>query len=239
METLELLNGILLLIFNVIALLIGTKILSKYIQYKQKVLLYIGFTWIFLSCPWYPAGISFIMFLVTRRYLNPVIYMIIGNIFIPIAIILWLVAFTDLVWKKKHKIVIPIFMAYSAVFYVIFFYLLSIDPLLIGDVKGIDVQYNTFIVFYTITILIVIIFTAILFILEAMKSDNPEIQLKGKFLLLAFALFIVGALLDSILGLNYIILLITRGFQITAGISFYLGFILPAKVKKIFLGLES
>ncbi|MGQ4875577.1 MAG: hypothetical protein ACP6IY_16030 [Promethearchaeia archaeon] len=235
LESLEVANGVLMLILNVISLSVGIKIFSKYFKLKQRVFFFVGLAWIFISCPWYPGGISFIMVLISGQYLDANIYMILGNVLIPIALVCWMVAFTDLVYKSKQKLIITAFIIYGAVFYVIFFYLLGIDPLLIGEVKGIDVKYNTFVVIYSISVLFIVIITGILFTRESLKSEDPEIRLKGKFLLLAFILFVIGASLDAMLTLNIITLILFRGFEISSAIAFYFGFILPERIKKFLI----
>jgi len=235
LQELEMANGILMLILDFIAISVGVIITSKYFKHKQRALIFVGLTWIFISCPWYPGGISFLMKHITGEYLSAVAYLIIGNILIPIAMVLWLAGFTELVYKDKQKLILMISIVYGAIFYIIFFVLLSIDPLLIGEVMGIDVKYNTFIVINSLTVLFILLITGIIFTRESMKSDNPEVRLKGKFLLTAFILFVIGSSLDAMLELDFTTLILFRGFEISAAIAFYLGFILPEKVKKLFI----
>ncbi|MHA1440212.1 MAG: hypothetical protein ACTSPD_21905, partial [Promethearchaeota archaeon] len=235
LDYLEIANGVLILILNFISLSVGIKIFSKYFTLKQRAFFFVGLAWIFISCPWYPGGISFIMLLISGKYLDAKVYMIIGNIFIPIALICWIIAFTDLLNKSKQKLIILAFIVYGIIFYAIFFYLLSKDPLLIGEVKGIDVKYNIFIVIYSLSVLLIVIITGILFTRESLKSENPEIRLKGKFLLLAFILFVIGASLDALLTLNIITLILFRVLEISSAIAFYFGFILPEKVKNFLI----
>jgi len=228
-------NGVLMLILDAISLTVGFTIFSKYFKYKQIALAYVGLAWIFIACPWYPGAISFIMFLLTQQYLGAEVYMIIGNVFIPIALVLWIAGFTELLYKNRQKLLVILFVIYAGVFYILFFYLLNLDPLLIGEVKNIDVKYADFIVLYSLTVLAVVIITGIMFTNKSVKDSNPEIRLKSKFLLLAFILYTIGTSLDALLGLDYFTLIIFRGFEISAAISFYLGFILPERVKKLFL----
>ena len=63
LEFLDLVNGILILLLDGLSIYVGAKLISKYFKFKQKELLFVGLCWIFLVCPWYPAGISFIMYL--------------------------------------------------------------------------------------------------------------------------------------------------------------------------------
>ncbi len=239
LENLEIANGILMLLLDFIVIYVGLTISSKYFKHKQKILLFVGFTWIFICCPWYPGAISFLMVLITGEYLSAVAYMIIGNIFIPIAMVLWVAAFTELTDKSKQKLLVTLSIIYGAFFYIVFFILLSIDPLLIGEVNGIDVKYNDFVVFYSFTILFILLTMGILFTKQSLKSENPEIRLKGKFLLAAFLLFAIGTSFDALLTLDYFTLVLFRGFEISAAIAFYFGFILPDRVKRIFIKQET
>ena len=235
LDPLTISNGILMLILDAISLTVGLTIFLKYFKYKQRALAFVGLAWIFIACPWYPGAISFIMFLLTEQYLGPEIYMIIGNIFIPIALIMWIAGFTELLYEKKQKLLVLLCAIYAVVFYIVFFYLLTLNPLLIGNVMGIDVKYADFIVMYSLSVLLVVIITGIMFTNKSRKDPNPEIRLKSKFLLLAFILYTIGTSLDALLTLDYFTLIIFRGLEISAAISFYLGFILPERVKKIFI----
>lgn len=235
LESLEIANGILMIILVTIAIIVGLTIASKFFQYKQKEFLYVGIAWCFMVCPWYPGALSFIMVLLTGQYLPTETYMIIGNVFIPIAIVLWLAAWTEFLYEQKQKLIVTIFIIYGIIFLIIFFSLLSLDPSLIGNVMGIDVKYGNFIAFYYVTIEIVILLTGYLFVKKSMHSDNPEIRLKSKFLLLAFIFYVIGSTLDTLLTLDWITLALFRGFEIASAFSFYLGFILPSFVKKIFI----
>jgi hypothetical protein len=233
---LDIMNGLVLILFCTLSIYLGIRISAKYFKYKQRQLLLVGLTWIFLVCPWYPASISFIMFLITGESLTAIPYFIIGNVFIPIAVVLWIIALTDFIYTSKQKLLVSLFTLYGVVFYVLFFIFISIDPSIIGYLKGYtDVQYNTFTILYVFTILVIAIITGILFARESLKSEDPEIRLKGKFLFLAFLLFVIGSSLDAIIPLNFITLPIIRTIEILSALSFYCGFILPKIVKKFFL----
>ncbi|MFX0072289.1 MAG: hypothetical protein ACFFAO_14480, partial [Candidatus Hermodarchaeota archaeon] len=77
LETLDLVNGIVLIIFCFISIYVGIRIILKYFVYKQRQFMLVGITWIFLVSAWYPASISFIMFFFTGSILTPEIYFII------------------------------------------------------------------------------------------------------------------------------------------------------------------
>ena len=58
---LEYLQGGLTLAFVLISLILGIIIISKYFNYKNRQLLLVGLTWIFLVSPYWPDAISFLM----------------------------------------------------------------------------------------------------------------------------------------------------------------------------------
>ena len=68
-----------------------------------------------------------------------------------------------------------------------------------------------------------------------MKSEKPNIKLKGKIILLAFLFFIIGATLEAAIPLVPITVIIARVILIISAIMFYNGFILPNAVKRFLL----
>ena len=72
----------------------------------------------------------------------------------------------------------------------------------------------------------------ILIAINSIKSDTPEIKLRGKFLMAAFISWTFGAIADATLPLNFVTLPIIRIILITSAIEFYIGFVLPDWVKK-------
>ena len=199
-------------------------------------LLLVGLCWIFIACPWYPGGISFLMYIFTNQNLAAVPYFIIGNILIPIALLLWIMVISQFLHVKRKNLLIFLFVLFGIFFEVVFFILLSIDPSLIGNLKGItDVQYELFIIVYDVTVLIIMLVTGFLFTRESLKSSDATIRLKGKLLLTAFVLFIIGAGLDTSIPLNLLTLSIYRTLEVLSAIFFYGGFYLPTWMKEIFV----
>ena len=207
----------------------------KYFKLRKAELLLVGLCWIFIACPWYPGGISFLMYIFTNQNLAAVPYFIIGNILIPIALLLWIMVISQFLHVKRKNLVIFLFVLYGIFFEIVFFVLLSIDPLLIGYLKGItDVQYELFIIVYDVTVLIIMLITGFLFTRESLKSSDETVRLKGKLLLTAFLLFIIGAGLDTSIPLNLLTLSIYRTLEVLSAIFFYGGFYLPTWMKEIF-----
>lgn len=233
---LDLINGILILVLDGISIYVGIRLILKYFKFRKREFLLVGICWIFIVCPWYPGGISFLMYLFTTQNLTEIPYFTIGNVFIPIALLLWIIVITEFLELKRKKLLIYSFIVYGIFFEIMFFLLLSIDPALIGYLKGItDVQYNLFIIGYSLIALIIMLITGILFTRQSLKSSDETIRLKGKLLLTAFLLYIIGAGLDTSIPLNFLSLSIYRTLEVLSAIFFYGGFYLPAWIKKIFL----
>lgn len=235
---LDILNGYLALITITIAFFISLHIMFRYFKHKKIQYLYVGIVGLFLTEPWWPAAISFVLIFLTGNGLSNEIYFIIGNVGIPLAISLWLLAYSELksYSDEKRRNVIIGSIIYGIVFLVVFFSLLMADSSLIGILKTpIDVEYRYFVVGYLLSIITIILFTGVSFARESLKSDNPEMQLRGKLIIAAFVSFSVGALMDSALPLNTVSLLIARFILMFSSILFWGGFILPDWMKKILI----
>jgi len=233
---LEIVNGFTLLTLCSISIILGIKIILRYFKLKRRVFLLVGFTWILITTPWYPGAISFIHALIFKQPIPENLYFVIGNIFIPIALFLWITALTDLLYEKYQTLIQIIFILFGIFFYAVFFFLLFNAPNLIGETIGFtDVKYTGFIVIYSVIVLVIELVTGILFGLQSLKSDKEDIRLKGKFLILAFILFCLGVTIDALTSINFITLPIMRVLEISSAFLFYLGFILPDRIKRFFL----
>jgi len=232
----EVLSGTSSIILIIISLYFGFKLISKYFQYKEKTLLFVGITGIFVFEPWWPSAISFLQALITGEGITIELYFLIGNVFIPIAILSWLNAFTNLLFEDKKRTILIATATVSCLFEAFFLYFLFTDVTIIGELQGlVDVQYKSFVLLYLFLAIVITLITGILFARESLKSDNPNTRAKGKLLVVAFVSYVVGAILDSAIPLNLITLPITRMIMVISSITFYGGFILPNWIKKFVL----
>ena len=92
-------------------------------------------------------------------------------------------------------------------------------------IKG---QKDLFIILSTLVL-------GILIALNSIKAEEPEIKLRGKFLLIAFISWTVGAIFDASVPLTFVTLPIVRILLISSAIEFYIGFVLPDWIKTRFL----
>lgn len=248
LEVVDYLQGSFSLIFVIISVIIGITILSKYSEHKNRLLILVGISWIGVANPWMPDSISFLMLLIAQIPLNTGWYFIIGNCFIPIALLSWLTAYTDMIRKKSQKKVIIITLILSIIFEIIFFSLFFINLDLIGTIDPISrpftANFGIFITIYLMIVIVVMLVTGVIFAQKSVKSENREIRLKGKLLRAAFITFTIAAVLDSLLGTIFenptdpllaVMVVIVRVLLIFSALEFYGGFLLPRWMKEIFI----
>lgn len=236
---LDIINGIFSFIFVIISLVVGFLILLRYFRYKEKIYFLVGATWILISEPWWPSSLSFLISLSNGVGLSPSLYFLIGNVLVPLAIALWLLAFTDFLFTEQRKLILLVFSVIGVIFEIIFFTFLFINPDLIGNLNPpVDVSYNFFIMIFLLIFILIVVISGFLFARLSLKSKDPEVKLKGKLLVIAYIAFFVGALLDSSIRLNELGLIIVRLILIASAILWYGGFLLPKWMKKLFLKLK-
>jgi hypothetical protein len=246
LELVDFLQGLFSLIFVLISVSIGISILLKYSKFKSRLYILVGISWIGVANPWFPDSISFIMNILFQESLAIEWYFIIGNAFIPIALLAWLIAYTDMINKQKQKFVILLMVIFGVIFEIVFFLLLFTDINQIGYINPIrpfTVEFGLFITVYLLLVILIMAITGYLFARHSIKSQDKTVKLKGKLLRAAFITFTVGAILDSLLGTIFedptdpllaIMVVITRILLIISAVEFYGGFILPRWMDAIF-----
>ena len=236
LEFVELLQVIFSSIFVIISLIVGLLLISKYFKHKERNLLLVGVTWIGITTPWLSGVISFPLIMLFGTSLRIEVRFIIGIAFVPIVLVLWLVVFTDLVYRERKKLIVFTYTVICICFEIVFFTFLFTDTSLIGTYTGpFKVGWTPFIQLTTLFFIVTALTTGILFAHTSMKSMNPEIVLKGKIILIAFLSFVAGAFLDSIIPITPLGVVFTRLVLISSAIEFYFGFFLPEPIKKLVL----
>ena len=173
------------------------------------------------------------MYLMTETGLSDVLYFTIGNIASPIIMIIWILAFLDLKEYHNKKLILTIYAVLGVLYEIYLVYFLIVDPSVIGSLTSVlDVTYRGLVMVWALFIVLNLIVTGVILGRDSMKSDNAEIKWKGRFLLIAFISWSLGAILDAALPLTFITLTIARIILISSAVEFYLGFILPDFIKK-------
>ncbi len=251
MDIVDILQGSLSLIFVLISFFIGVSIISKYGKIKNRLYILVGLTWLTLSTLWLPEATSFLMSLIIQQTLAVEWYFILGNIFVPVALICWVTAYTDMVNKEKQKLVIVLVLIFGLVFEVLFFYNFFLDINLIGIINPLrpfSADLGYFLAILLLISFLILLVTGFLFARKSIKSENKEVRLKGKLLQFAFVTFTIAAVTEkslrsfligtvfpdpTILFLS-VILVVMRLLLISSALAFYGGFLLPNWMKKLF-----
>ncbi|TFF87468.1 MAG: hypothetical protein EU549_04675 [Promethearchaeota archaeon] len=236
-ELIDILFGLLSLVTVIFAFVVGIKILSKYKSFKDKNFIYVGLMWIGIYSPWWSSSLSFLLMVFSNNTVSLTLglYFIFALGLVPFFMIVWLIAFTDMVIKKNRNLIIGIPAIITIAYEIYLIFSVIVSPVLIGEFSEasiFDVTYRGISQIYLIFIVLLILSTGVLFSRQSLKSDNPELKLKGKLLLSAWILWTAGAILDSAIPLFIFTLLLTRIILISSSILFYLGFLLPNFIKK-------
>ncbi|MCJ7651326.1 MAG: hypothetical protein MUP85_22185, partial [Candidatus Lokiarchaeota archaeon] len=203
LELVDILQGSFSLIFVCISLVIGITILSKYSQHKSRLYILVGLSWIGIANPYFPDSISFVMNILFQQSLAVEWYLIIGNVFIPIALLCWLTAYTDMINKKRQPLVVSLTVIFSILFEFAFFFLFFTDITQIGVIvpsRPFTVEFGLFLTIYLLLIILILLITGIKFSQKSIRSKEKDIRLKGKLLRAAFITFAIAAIFDSLLG---------------------------------------
>ncbi|MFX1239230.1 MAG: hypothetical protein ACFE8P_16140 [Promethearchaeota archaeon] len=230
----EFLTGLFSLIFIIISIFIGLIITRKYTEHKKIEYLLVGITWIGIVFPWFPSAITFLLVIFTDILLSPETRFILGFGFLPTFLVIWLAAFTEIMYKRIQKKLLIIATVLCTILQITFIALVFIDSSLIGNQVGLfNGTFTLFTRIYLISILLIFFITGIIFALRSMKLSDPEIKLRGKFIFLAFIFYTVGVILETLLPLTALTAVLTRLIMIFSAFAFYFGFILPETIKKI------
>ena len=222
----------------IISTILGFFIALKYREHKRVELILVGITWILLASPYWSDAIQFIIVMVSNTELNPPIYFFLANAFIAPIHITWVYAFTNLLFKKQKKILLVFFGSEAIIFEIAFLIIFFLDPNLIGTPQSyFVVEWALWVQIYLLFSIILFLITGFLFARASLKSENPELKLKGKFLILAFITFTIGTIID-VVGAESpteITIFLARTFVIISSISFFIGYTLPKFIKDRFI----
>lgn len=236
-EPVEFLQGLMSTILILLSIVVALSILLKYVKHKKRELLLVGFAWIGIVSPWIPDMVTFFLVLATGEKLPLMLVFLIGYVPIYFYVMCWTLAFTDFLFsddnKKRFILFIAIFFAVTEVIMIIF--LFTDISLLATQLGPFQLRFNAFMVIFLLGLISYILITGILFARKALLSDNPEINLKGKFLLIAFIFFGIGSIVEASFHITPAIILLTKSVLIVSSITFYIGFIMPDVIKNRFL----
>jgi hypothetical protein len=236
-------HGIFTVIFVIISILIGLQILLKYYTAEGErffEFIPLGLTYIFLSSAWWGPTFNFLVFVSTGIPLPEIVFIILNNAFLPLAIVCWIYAYSSLQeisWRKELRIVyLIISISWEILFFILTIF--SMDTLYTFNYSDAGIYYSKrrlIALIFPIIALATALITGIHFGQGGIKSEDKTIKWKGIFLILTFVLFVGVALLDAILPRKVYILVILRLILILSGFCYYLGFFMPDWIKKFLI----
>lgn len=234
----DILYGSLSLILVVISIIVGLRILSKYFRYKQKTLIPVGLSWIFITSAWWVSAFSFVLLAIFDFRFNAFWYLFFENAFSPLALIFWIYSFTTLLYPKWKKIIFGTYLIICISFEIALIVMLNINTELIGTgiEEGIfSSQLTAFAIAFQLFGLLTLTITGLIFSLHSLKSPDAKISWKGRFLLAAFLSFTIGSLVEALFLLDPLSLILVRILLIFSNLAFYFGFFLPDKIANVLL----
>jgi hypothetical protein len=228
---LQILNGSMTLVFMILSLIIGFKILLRYYEIKQKEFITVGLSWIFLTSAWWGTSLSFLLILLFNYAFDPITYIYIGNAFVPALVILWPYSVCSLLNYKRKNLILAIFLIISVIYEIFLAIFIVVNPDMIATYEGLFYlkPRGIGLVYIVLAILTFIVFS-LLFILRSFRSEDPKIRLKGKLLLLAVILFTTASVINALIMLTAVTLIVVRILLILGAIFFYFGFLLPQSI---------
>ena len=229
----DIINGIFGVIALSVSVFIAIRIILRGFEFRNRDFILVGIAGLIVSEPWWGAIISFVLELSSGVALTIEMQNLINFPLIPLGLFAWLVAFTDLVYKKRQKIIIELFIIYSIIYEIVFFIVYINDPSLEGTFYGIKSRVIPTI--FLVSFLIIILISVVSFVRESLKASDPEIKMKGKLLVVAMIFYSIAALLETIVlvfSISTVFQMIGRTFLIVSAITFLWGFFLPEWRKK-------
>jgi hypothetical protein len=220
-----------------IFIIAGILIASKYFKVKNKTYIWWAIGVLGMGLPWAGGGFSFLLIIFTGVPFSLSQYLFVSLFFQSITLMFWMWTITELKYKDKQKVILGIFGVIGIIYEMYLLYYLANNPVVIGKFidPPLDINYVGLTMLYAIFLLIAVSVSLLLFVGSSLKSDQAEIRLKAIFNLLGIVSFIIGSILDGYISVNILAVFIVRILLISSAIEFYIGWILPESVKKIFI----
>ena len=228
--------GIFTLIYILIVLIVGIRIITRYFQTKHKNLLYAGIGVIGIAFPWSGVVLNFLSSIIFDRVPPMKLHFFFHGGMSGIFLFFWLMAILNLTGiesGKREKILIYLgilAIIVEIMYLTIIFYDTEILGVLMNEIQ---VDYAPFNEIYLMTQLIIILISGAWLTTKSLKSDDSRIRLKGKLLLYGFILFPIASGLEVLVPLIPIIIL-ARVLVIITMVLIYGGLILPKWMEKLF-----
>lgn len=231
LTTLDILHGTFATIFSILCIVIGIRILLKYFKYKQNTFITFGITWIFVGSSWWGGMLSFFSVLLFDYEFELFQLLFLGEIFFPLTVIFWMYSFCSLLFPKVRTKVVIIYIVIIIIHYIILLDFLFTDPTLIASKNGAFlVIYNTYGSIFQLFMYMTAFITGIILSIKSMKSEDPVVQWKGKFILIGVFSFLIGTSLYVLDPTFTLFVLLCYIILASSAIEFSFGFLLPYRL---------
>lgn len=238
LENVELLMlGIVTLIFVIVTLIISGRLIYQGIKIQMKTLSYVGIEYIGVASCWFGIALNFLTILFINEVPPWSLHFLAHGGIVTIAQIFWVFAMTDLLsFSEKASKNIKIFAIIVGIVVEIAYIIIIFTNMnwLGTPVAPIQIGYGPFSYAYLMGQLAVFLIFGFWFVAESLKTSDPRIRLKGKFLALSFGVFTLASVLE-IFFVEIIVFIIARVFVMSSAFLFYIGFLLPKTIEHAFL----
>jgi len=236
LSEIETLQGSFSFIYVIITLSIGILIVSKYRKVKHIETITVGLSLIFIASPWWGSSLSFIAYGFFNIEISDTLYLTLGCVFNPVTLFFWLYSFFKFIYPNSIKKMVIIYLVINIPYEIGLIYFIATNISIIGRMDSIfNSVFNLYPTLFSIGSLTVLVITGLIFGKKSIKSNNQNVQWKGRFILIAFGTFIFGALTDTLIGENSMLLIIIRVVLVFSAIMFYFGFFLPDRIANLLI----
>lgn len=227
--------GVLYIAFMII---MGIKTAIRYLELKDKIFLYAGWSFIGLGLPWMGEAINFIGLLLFDQVLSIEMWLLFTLVNIPVSqiiFILFVMRLLDLNPKTK-KVIASIYIIYWVIIEILFLILIFTNPALLATyINEYQLDWTPFagLILIISTILVVIFYSLIG--VHYWKSEDKKLHTQGKLIVISALIFIFSASLEVVFAPITPIIILSRVLGIIFATIFYAGFIMPKWAERIFL----
>ncbi|TXT64017.1 MAG: conserved membrane protein of unknown function [Promethearchaeota archaeon] len=197
-----------------------------------------GLAWMGVYQPWWPSTLVFLLnaFNIVDGGIDPRIYILVGNMLLPLLFITWFMGATEMLFRKKRWLIVGIYAAITILMDIIIIYFIIVDYTFLAEISVVNADYNLLMMIYLLFLAGSISGTGILMGRESLLGEDPKLKAKGRFLISASVFYVFLALLDlGLVDSIPAILFITRSIMMVSSILFYFGFFLPKPLEKAFI----
>lgn len=234
---LQIIDGIMGLIYPTVGFIVGITIASKYAKYKRNELLFVGISLCCTVMSYLALGITFLGIVFFDYVLEDTYFFILYLGFSNIGVICWMWAMAILLAPHHTKKIVSVYITYSVVMTIIS--LLSryvyTSWALYRRVGPMDVEFAPILSIASLFSLLSILITGILFCRDCFRSENPRVIWKGRFILTSLILLLIGAFLISFNVTNLTLVIFSRVLFVSRMGFSYLGWLLPERIAKMLI----